>query len=224
MDGELEDVVFLIRDRDAKYTRAFDEVFISEGARVIKTPVRAPKANAFAERFVRTVRHEVLDLTLVVGERHLDRILRRYAEHSTPSVPIEVLIFEPRTERVSGRSHRVCHAFAGSMSSVAWSTNTNWSLRDGSEKTYPSGTEEKSERIKKLERIRGLSPLYPGCSTLRAILPLLPPLERKPFSGGSANLSRTSAMRSRPRSSPLRGDFGATISGARQLPRNNCGL
>jgi putative transposase len=56
-------------------------VFISEGARVIKTRVRAPKANAFAERFVRTVRHEVLDLTLVLGERHLDRILRRYAEH-----------------------------------------------------------------------------------------------------------------------------------------------
>ena len=81
MDGALEQVAFLIRDRDAKYTRAFDEVFISEGARVIKTPVRAPKANAFAERFVRTVRHEVLDLTLVLGRRHLDRILRRYAEH-----------------------------------------------------------------------------------------------------------------------------------------------
>ncbi len=81
MDGQLERVAFLIRDREAKYTGAFDEVFISEGVRVIKTPVRAPKANAFAERFVRTVRHEVLDLTLVVGERHLDRILRRYAEH-----------------------------------------------------------------------------------------------------------------------------------------------
>jgi putative transposase len=81
MDGELEGVAFLIRDGDSKYTRAFDEVFISEGARVIKAPVRAPRANAFAERFVRTVRHEVLDLTLVLGTRHLDRILRRYAEH-----------------------------------------------------------------------------------------------------------------------------------------------
>ena len=81
MDGELEGVAFLIRDRDSKYTRAFDEVFISEGAQVIKTPVRAPKANAFAERFVRTVRHEVLDLTLVLGRGHLDRILRHYAEH-----------------------------------------------------------------------------------------------------------------------------------------------
>ena len=81
MDGELEGVAFLIRDPDSKYTRVFDEVFISEGARVIKTPVRAPKANALAERFVRTVRNEVLDLTLVFGRRHLDRILRRYAEY-----------------------------------------------------------------------------------------------------------------------------------------------
>jgi putative transposase len=87
MDGELEGVSFLIRDRDSKYTAAFDEVFISEGARVIKTPVRAPKANAFAERFVRTVRHEVLDLTLVLGRRHLDRILRRYAEHYNAQRP-----------------------------------------------------------------------------------------------------------------------------------------
>ncbi|MDP9271094.1 MAG: integrase core domain-containing protein [Chloroflexota bacterium] len=87
MDGQLEKVAFLIRDRDAKYTGAFDEVFISDGTRVIKTPVRAPKANAFAERFVRTVRHEVLDLTLVVGERHLDRILRRYAEHYNTQRP-----------------------------------------------------------------------------------------------------------------------------------------
>ncbi len=87
VDGELEGVTSLIRDRDSKYTGAFDGVFISEGARVIKTPVRAPKANGFAERFVRTVRHEVLDLTLVLGRRHLDRILRRYAEHYNAQRP-----------------------------------------------------------------------------------------------------------------------------------------
>ncbi len=87
MDGALEEVAFLIRDRDAKYTGPFDEVFITEGTRVIKTPVRAPKANAFAERFVRTLRHEVLDLTLVLAERHLDRILRRYEEHYNTSRP-----------------------------------------------------------------------------------------------------------------------------------------
>ncbi|HEY3024104.1 MAG TPA: integrase core domain-containing protein [Actinomycetota bacterium] len=74
-------VRFLIRDRDSKFTRAFDAVFESEGARVIPTPLRAPKANAFAERWVRTVRDELLDWTLVLGPRHLDRLLARYACH-----------------------------------------------------------------------------------------------------------------------------------------------
>jgi putative transposase len=87
MDGALEGMAFLIRDRDSKYTPAFDEVFTTESARVIKAPVRAPKANVFAERFVRSVRHEVLDLTLVLGRRHLDRILRRYAEHYNAQRP-----------------------------------------------------------------------------------------------------------------------------------------
>ena len=61
MPGELENVRFLIRDRDSKFIRSFDEVFASEGARVIKTPVRSPKANAFAERVVRTIRWDLLD-------------------------------------------------------------------------------------------------------------------------------------------------------------------
>jgi putative transposase len=74
-------VRFLIRDRDSKFTRAFDAVFESEDASVIPTPVRAPKANAFAERWVRTVRDELLDWTLVLGRRHLDRLLARYACH-----------------------------------------------------------------------------------------------------------------------------------------------
>jgi hypothetical protein len=71
----------LIRDRDSKLTRAFDAVFESEGARVIPIPLRAPKANTFAERWVRTVRGELLDWTLVLGRRHLDRLLARYARH-----------------------------------------------------------------------------------------------------------------------------------------------
>ena len=96
MGGELEEVTFLVRDRDSKYTRAFDAVFISEGARVIKTPVRAPKGNAFAERLVRSVRHEVLDLTLVLGRRHLDRILRRYAEHYNAQRPHRGLDLQTR--------------------------------------------------------------------------------------------------------------------------------
>jgi len=72
---------FLIRDRDAKFTRSFDEIFATEGAEVILTPVRAPKANAFAERWVETVRTECLDWTLVLARGHLERLLRDYVHH-----------------------------------------------------------------------------------------------------------------------------------------------
>jgi transposase InsO family protein len=72
---------FLVRDRDTKFTATFDEVFRSEGIRVIKTPVRSPRANAFAERWVRTVRTECLDWILILGHRHLERVLREYVEH-----------------------------------------------------------------------------------------------------------------------------------------------
>ena len=81
LDEREEPVRYLIRDRDSKFAGSFDEVLRSEGIHVIRTPIRSPKANAFAERFVRTVRHELLDLTLVYGRRHLDQLLRRYAEH-----------------------------------------------------------------------------------------------------------------------------------------------
>jgi transposase InsO family protein len=72
---------FLIRDRDSKYTRDFDTVFASEGIEIIKTPVRAPKANAIAERFVGTVRRECLDWLLILNRRHLEHVLRVYVEH-----------------------------------------------------------------------------------------------------------------------------------------------
>jgi putative transposase len=72
---------FLIRDRDAKFTRAFDDVWRSTGAEVICTPVRAPNANAVAERWIGTVRRECLDQLLIVGRQQLVRVLRRYLEH-----------------------------------------------------------------------------------------------------------------------------------------------
>ena len=82
MAGEVPaGVRYLIRDRDSKFTRSFDAVFRSEDARVIFTPIRAPKANAHAERWVRTVRAEILDWTFVLDRRHLDRLLARYASH-----------------------------------------------------------------------------------------------------------------------------------------------
>jgi putative transposase len=61
---------FLVRDRDRKFTREFDEVFRSQGIRVIKAPVRAPKARAHAERWVGSVRRECLDRLLILGRRH----------------------------------------------------------------------------------------------------------------------------------------------------------
>jgi len=81
MAGELPTVRILIRDRDSKFTRSFDAVFGYEGARVILTPIRSPKANAYAERWVRTVRTEILDRTLILSRRHLDRVLSRYTSH-----------------------------------------------------------------------------------------------------------------------------------------------
>jgi len=72
---------FLIRDRDTKYVAGFDEVFRSEGTQVVQTPFRAPNANAYAERFVRTVRSECLDHLVVFNTRHLKRVLRSYVEH-----------------------------------------------------------------------------------------------------------------------------------------------
>jgi putative transposase len=72
---------FLIRDRDTKFTRAFDDVWRSTGAEIICTPIRAPNANAIAERWIGTVRRECLDHLLIVGRQHLVRVLRGYVEH-----------------------------------------------------------------------------------------------------------------------------------------------
>jgi transposase InsO family protein len=89
--GDLADcrrsVKFLIRDRDTKFTAGFDEVFRSEGIRVIRTPVRSPRANAYAERWVRTVRNECLDWMLIFGHRHLERVLQGYVGHYNQQRP-----------------------------------------------------------------------------------------------------------------------------------------
>ncbi len=86
---------FLVRDRDSKYSSPFDEVFRSEGVRIVKTPVRAPKASAIAERFVRTVRTECLDWLLILNRRHLERVLRVYVDHYNRERPHRALGLRP---------------------------------------------------------------------------------------------------------------------------------
>jgi putative transposase len=82
---------FLIRDRDSKFTESFDAVFAAEGITTVLTPFQAPQANAFAERWVGTVRRECLDWTLVLGRRHLERVLRVYVAHYNQRRPHRAL-------------------------------------------------------------------------------------------------------------------------------------
>jgi putative transposase len=91
----LREIRFVIRDRDTKFSGPFDEVFRTEGVRIIKTPIRTPRANAFAERWVRTVRTECLDWILVLGGRHLERVLRAYASHYNERRPHRGLQLKP---------------------------------------------------------------------------------------------------------------------------------
>ncbi len=93
--GLFERIGFLLHDRDSKFTAAFDEVFRSEGIRVIHTPVQAPQANAYAERFVRTVRTECLDWLLIVGRRNLEHVLRIYTRHYNRERPHRGLALQP---------------------------------------------------------------------------------------------------------------------------------
>jgi putative transposase len=95
LDLTVRGVRFLIRDRDSKYSGPFDEVFRSEGIRIVKTPVRAPKANAIAERFLRSVRAECLDWLLIFNRRHLEGVLRVYVDHYNRERPHRALELRP---------------------------------------------------------------------------------------------------------------------------------
>jgi len=118
-------VKFLIRDRDTKFTASFDAVFAADGIRILKTPVRAPRANAICERMIGTLRRECLDRMLILGRRHLEAVLAEYVEHynshrphrslgqrspaepdTNPAVLAEVdLARLRRTDRLSGLIH-----------------------------------------------------------------------------------------------------------------------
>jgi putative transposase len=95
LDDEGVRASFLIRDRDSKFTRDFDEVFRSQAIRVIKAPVRAPLARAHAERWVSSVRRECLDRLLIVGRRHLEGVVRVYTQHYNEHRPHRSLAQRP---------------------------------------------------------------------------------------------------------------------------------
>jgi transposase InsO family protein len=78
---------FLLRDRDAKFGALFDRVAAGIGTRILRTPVRAPRANAICERFLGSVRRECLDHVLVLGDRHLDRVLAEYTAYFNAERP-----------------------------------------------------------------------------------------------------------------------------------------
>jgi transposase InsO family protein len=102
--GRLDENKLLIRDRDAKFSGSFDEVFRTERLSIVKTPVRAPTANAFAERWVGTVRRECLDHVLIFGRRHLQRVLGVYAEHYNRPCRTGAWTFDRRSGSLCGRS------------------------------------------------------------------------------------------------------------------------
>jgi hypothetical protein len=82
---------FLIRDRDRKFTSVFDAVFASEGIRILRTPVRAPRAKAIAERWIGTLRRDLLDRMLIVNRRHLETVLAEYVAHFNDHCPHQAL-------------------------------------------------------------------------------------------------------------------------------------
>lgn len=83
--------MWLIRDRDAKFTSTFDRVFRSEGVGIVRTPVRAPRANAIAERFVGTSRRECLNRVLILGRRHLEAVVGEFVDHYNTHRPHQSL-------------------------------------------------------------------------------------------------------------------------------------
>src|SRR5437762_9401241 len=93
--GDEKPFRFLIHDRDTKFSHAFDEVFRTEGIKIIRTPVQVPNANAFAERWVRIIRADCLDRILTLGRRHLEHMLRVYRRHYNEHRPHRALELLP---------------------------------------------------------------------------------------------------------------------------------
>jgi hypothetical protein len=123
LDFADQGVRLLIRDRDSEPTGSFDVVFRSAGIRVVKTPVRAPQANAIAERFVRTIRAEWLDWLLILNRRHLERVLRIFVDHNNTHRPHRALKLQPHSPR-SHRRHEPSAQSTDTTATRASSTNS----------------------------------------------------------------------------------------------------
>jgi putative transposase len=104
LDDRADRFRFLVRDRYSKFTAAFDAVFASADIRIIRTPIRAPRANAIAERFIGTLRRECLDHLLITGPRHLDVVLREYVQHYNAHRPHRSLHQSPPAGGIPPRS------------------------------------------------------------------------------------------------------------------------
>ena len=87
LDERFEDIKFLIRDRGSNFTASFDAVFQAAGARILRTAIQAPRMNATCERLVGTLRRELLDRMLILGERHLRAVLTEYQAHYSTARP-----------------------------------------------------------------------------------------------------------------------------------------
>jgi hypothetical protein len=100
--GRPDDIVrYLIRDRDSKFSAAFDAVFTADAVRIVRTPIRAPRANAIAERWIGTLRRELLNRILIINRRQLDHILTVHVEHYNSHRPHRSLGQTPPRNRTA---------------------------------------------------------------------------------------------------------------------------
>lgn len=112
---------FLIRDRDSKYSSAFDAVFQSNNIDIILTPIHAPKANAFAERWIRSVREECLDKIIAVNQHHLRRVMKAYVSYYNTARPHQGIQQQtpiPLIPKSSGRNIAAIFSVALSMTII----------------------------------------------------------------------------------------------------------
>ena len=108
---------YLLHNHDAKFTTSFDQVFAAQNLEVIRTPIRAPNANAYAERWVRSVRQECLDQLIIVNERHLNSVLREYVHYYNTARPHQGIGQQcPEGQFETANTGRInCHIVLGGL-------------------------------------------------------------------------------------------------------------